>query len=118
MGPGPRGRLQRRQKSGQRAGTCLLSCLAPAGVTSEGLAWARTSGGVGFMKPLCQYVRAWLRGVCMCVCVCVCVYRRGGWRHIIEEGLYGCVCVCVCTGLRKGRRASLTMQTRRKSPML
>ena len=28
-------------------GACLLSCLAPTGVASEGLAWARTSGGLG-----------------------------------------------------------------------
>ena len=39
---------------------------------------------------------------------CVCVLGGGGWRHIIEEGLYGsaggserCVCVCVC-GRRVG----------------
>ena len=30
-------------------GTCLLSCLAPTGVAFEGLAWARTSRGVGLM---------------------------------------------------------------------
>ena len=28
-------------------GTCLLSCLTPTGVASEGLAWARTSRGLG-----------------------------------------------------------------------
>ena len=95
MGPGPPWSPGAPPKSVQ----CTVRappCPPPAGVAAGGLAWVRTSGGVGLcdLRPGASMPgRVMLR--VHAVCVCVCAITAGGVRQLIilderKQGAGGC----------------------------